>query len=1179
MLQFKGKLILLRAFGIGLLACAGDHAVAGGPAFLVSISNNSPRLSEMMEITTAPFGSNVITITNAGIVSTNAAAWSAMAFSQGGTLYGLTLGSGLGAINPATAAFSVFTNLHLTGGAPGIQDLVSGTGLALGTNATAYVSDGVNLFTANLASGLCSNVGIFSQAGSSASPIVFSLAKAPDGTMFGLFLSLYTVNVTNAQVTQIGATYPFGGGNHPIYALSAAFGSDGNLYMAGWDDTTTNHPKLYQVNTNNGTVTALGSLPFGAHGLVALSPANPGAPAVVGPPASQTVLAGATVTFSVTAGGTPAPETQWYFQGAADPNATNSTLTITNVSPTNAGPYYVVLTNTIGTATSEVVTLTVTAPILASTGATGDFRNSILGLTTNPPTETVLLHSNIFFSSLGFGPEGELFAMGEGALYSINTQTWTTNFIGDVQTNGVAGQNAPIAMAFSPSGVLYASFGGSLYTVDKTNAQASKVGAFPGGMAIGGMAFAPDGTLYGGVTNLYAINPANASVSKIGALNGVSASILADMKYGADGFLYFCDGASDGNLYRLNPASAQVSVAANYPAALAGLAFVPIPTVIVAEPANQALVTGTATNFSVTATGTAPLDYQWFFDKSPIRGGTNSVLTISNALARSDGTYYVVVSNSLGSVTSSIVTLTTYAPPTITKPPKSEVVTPGQTIALSTTATGTALEYQWQLDGTNLPGKIAASLTIRDAGTNDAGPYTILVSSPFVARPASASATVAVIPVTPVISSPANNAVTGSSNLTVMGRERANGGAASIMYQLNGGAAQMADISSNGLTWSATVPLVPGTNAFLVWAANGSGASAAVKAHYIFNPFIPVAGAYYGLFFDESSPAITNAGFFTLTLKSDRVFSGDILLDGAKTPFTGQFDTNGAVALAAGNAPHPVFDLTLQLDLSGVNPLTGSVSNAAQAWTASLSAIRSAFGAASPATNYEGNYLLAIEGPDTPAVAPAGYSYATARISPAGGVTLSGTMADGSGFTATGTAISQSGEWPLYGSLFSGKGSVLAWVQFPQHSALSQMTSGPALWFEAVGTGSHYYPNGFSLLTNQLSWLVNRYVAPPKGVAVLPSVNYTVQIFGGNLGVSLSEKVTISSNNAVVAQGLNPDKLTLTMNATAGTFSGSFLSPVTGAATALKGVLLPDNNTGFGYFLGTNQGGGILIQP
>jgi hypothetical protein len=61
--------------------------------------------------------------------------------------------------------------------------------------------------------------------------------------------------------------------------------------------------------------------------------------------------------------------------------------------------------------------------------------------------------------------------------------------------------------------------------------------------------------------------------------------------------------------------------------------------------------------------------------------------------------------------------------------------------------------------------------------------------------------------------------------------------------------------------------------------------------------------------------------------------------------------------------------------------------------------------------------------------------------------------------------------------------------------------------------------------------------------------------------------------------GLNTNKLSLTNNAGAGTFAGSFVSPATGSNTALKGVLLPATDAGFGYFLGTNQGGGVLIQP
>jgi len=122
---FKPRIILWRALWLAALACAGGQAGASGPSFLVSVSNTTSRLSEMLEVTTAPFGTNVIATTNAGIVSTPAAPWSAMAFSPGGTLYGVTLGGDLAAVDPATAASSVFADLRSTAGAPGVRNLAS----------------------------------------------------------------------------------------------------------------------------------------------------------------------------------------------------------------------------------------------------------------------------------------------------------------------------------------------------------------------------------------------------------------------------------------------------------------------------------------------------------------------------------------------------------------------------------------------------------------------------------------------------------------------------------------------------------------------------------------------------------------------------------------------------------------------------------------------------------------------------------------------------------------------------------------------------------------------------------------------------------------------------------------------------------------------------------------------
>lgn len=90
-------------------------------------------------------------------------------------------------------------------------------------------------------------------------------------------------------------------------------------------------------------------------------------------PASQTVNAGANATFSVTATGTPAPTYQWYFNGNAIASANGSTLTIPNIRASDAGDYTVVVTNSLGSATSNKAALTVNAPapILPAAGGGG----------------------------------------------------------------------------------------------------------------------------------------------------------------------------------------------------------------------------------------------------------------------------------------------------------------------------------------------------------------------------------------------------------------------------------------------------------------------------------------------------------------------------------------------------------------------------------------------------------------------------------------------------------------------------------------------------------------------------------------------------------------------------------------------------------------------------------------
>lgn len=85
-------------------------------------------------------------------------------------------------------------------------------------------------------------------------------------------------------------------------------------------------------------------------------------PTITQQPASQTVLAGGSVTFTTAASGTPTPTLQWRRDGQVIAGATNATLTVANVRATDAGVYSVVATNPGGSQLSAAATLTVAVP-------------------------------------------------------------------------------------------------------------------------------------------------------------------------------------------------------------------------------------------------------------------------------------------------------------------------------------------------------------------------------------------------------------------------------------------------------------------------------------------------------------------------------------------------------------------------------------------------------------------------------------------------------------------------------------------------------------------------------------------------------------------------------------------------------------------------------------------------
>ena len=155
---------------------------------------------------------------------------------------------------------------------------------------------------------------------------------------------------------------------------------------------------------------------------------------------------------------------------------------------------------------------------------------------------------------------------------------------------------------------------------------------------------------------------------------------------------------------------------------------------ISSQPASKTVAVGQNTSFSVTATGTAPLSYQWLKNGTAITGATSSSYTTPATTSTDNGSLFaVVVSNSAGKVASNSATLTVNSAPSITAQPASQTVTAGQSATFSITATSTALlSYQWRKNGTAISGATSASYTSPATTTTDNGAqFTVVVSNTY----------------------------------------------------------------------------------------------------------------------------------------------------------------------------------------------------------------------------------------------------------------------------------------------------------------------------------------------------------------------------------------------------------------------------------------------------------------
>jgi hypothetical protein len=408
-------------------------------------------------------------------------------------------------------------------------------------------------------------------------------------------------------------------------------------------------------------------------------------PSIASQPQSRTNVVGTSAAFIVAAYGTVPLGYQWQFNGANIGGATGATFTIGNVQSSDAGSYAVVVTNSAGSVTSALAVLTVWVPPT---------------ITAQPQSRTNVAGTSAAFSVVASG---------------------TTPLSYQWQFNGA---NIPGATGASLTlNNVQASDAGS-YTVGVTNA----AGSITSAVAVLTVWVPP---------NISTQPQSRTNVAGTSALFTVAANGTAPL-----GYQWQFNGANVGGATgaTITIGNVQSSDAGNYAAVVANSAgsvtsalavlTVLVPPAITLQPQSRTNVAGTSALFSIVASGTAPLSYQWQFNGANVPGGTGASLALNDVQASDAGNYAVVVTNVGGSITSAVAVLTVWVAPNIASQPQSQTNVVGTSAAFSVGATGTApLSYQWQFNSANIGGATGANLTLANVQLSDAGIYAVVVTN------------------------------------------------------------------------------------------------------------------------------------------------------------------------------------------------------------------------------------------------------------------------------------------------------------------------------------------------------------------------------------------------------------------------------------------------------------------
>lgn len=424
-----------------------------------------------------------------------------------------------------------------------------------------------------------------------------------------------------------------------------------------------------------------------------------GLPVITGQPTDQITCSAQAVSFGVTVTGSTLSY-QWQYSATTNgtfsdiSGATAANLAINPATSANAGAYRVVVSNTTGSVTSNVVTLVVnSAPVVTSqpanqAGCEGGSAVFTVGYTSSLPTTIqwqVFNSLTALYENIPGATSATLILSNLATSQSESYQAQLTNSCGVTNSD-------PATLTVNSTPLVN----------DSPKNQAGCVGS--------SVSFAANANSALGHTTQWQVSTNGGAVFTAIAGETTGTLTLTNIQV-----------AQSGNQYRAVFANSCGSTAS-------GIAVLTVNTipVVTSEPANATACEGTIVSFVAAAAGTPTPAISWEVSTNAgvtwtsVAGETTGTLSISSVSASQNGNQYrAVFSNTCGTVMSNAATLNVNTSPIVTTQPQGQTACESNAVTFTATATSVpAPAVQWQVSvgtsgtWTNVPGATLNSLVV-----------------------------------------------------------------------------------------------------------------------------------------------------------------------------------------------------------------------------------------------------------------------------------------------------------------------------------------------------------------------------------------------------------------------------------------------------------------------------------